>query len=263
MKFCLTVADAIAKRLHLDLTHAQKHYARALSEMLSRSDRWLDLGCGHQILPSWVAGAEEQRQLALRASMLVGMDVDLSIRRHPLLNERVMGNGEDLPFADETFDLVTANMVVEHLEDPAQVLSEVRRVLKPGGRLLFHTPNYNYYLVRLAALTPDFFKRRLVWLLEGRREEDVFPTRYRMNTIARIRAFARGCDLEVESAEIKVSAGEFYALGPVHWVECFWLKLLTVIGEGRFDQALIVTLRRPAAEPATESGKTILEGIPA
>lgn len=263
MKFFNRVALALAKRLHLDLTHSQVHYARTLSAAVSRGDMWLDLGCGHQLLPSWVMDPARQRRLSSRAALLVGMDFDSSILRHPLLNARVVGRGEDLPFEDGTFDLITANMVVEHLEDPRQVLQEVQRVLKPGGRLIFHTPNYRYYLIRLAALTPDFLKRRLVWWLEGRREEDIFPTVYRMNTVTQVREFAKGSGLEIESIEVKGSAGEFYTLGPLYWIECFWLKFLSVVGKGRFAQALIVTLRRPAAVHTAETREAAVEGIPA
>lgn len=263
MKFSYRVAVALAKRLRLDITHSQVHYAEALSAAISPGDRWLDLGCGHQLLPSWAMDPNRQRRLASRAAVLVGMDFDSSILRHPLLNARVIGRGEELPFGPATFDLITANMVVEHLEDPAQVLREVRRVLKPGGRLLLHTPNYQYYLVRLAALTPDFLKRRLVRWLEDRHEEDIFPTVYRMNTVAQVRAFAQACGLEVERVLVKVSAGEFYTLGPFYWIECFWLKFLSTLGKGRFDQALIVTLRRPVGVHASERSEAAVEGIPA
>jgi ubiquinone/menaquinone biosynthesis C-methylase UbiE len=44
--------------------------------------------------------------------------------------------GEKLPFPDESFDLVVCLDVLEHVMDPAMVLSEVHRVLKPGGKVL-------------------------------------------------------------------------------------------------------------------------------
>jgi SAM-dependent methyltransferase len=46
-----------------------------------------------------------------------------------------------IPFADETFDYITSNQVFEHVEDLDAVLAEIRRVLKPNGRLLSLFPD--------------------------------------------------------------------------------------------------------------------------
>jgi ubiquinone/menaquinone biosynthesis C-methylase UbiE len=254
-------ALAIAKFLRVDMTHSQKHYARTLSSLVADGDRWLDIGCGRQIFPEWAMSPARQRALAERVLMLVGMDVDSSILEHPLVHQRVVGRGEDLPFDAATFDLISANMVFEHVEHPEQVLREVRRVLKPGGRLVFHTPNYHNYLVALASVVPDFIKHRLVWLLEGRREADIFPTLYRLNTIRSIRQAAERSGLEPESISTHVSAGEFYTLGPVGWVECIWLKLISAISRGRCDAALIVVLRRPSRSARVEAGDATMEQI--
>jgi SAM-dependent methyltransferase len=50
--------------------------------------------------------------------------------------------GESLPFAESSFDVVYSNNVLEHTTDPAQVLAEALRVLKPGGTLYVEVPNY-------------------------------------------------------------------------------------------------------------------------
>jgi SAM-dependent methyltransferase len=54
----------------------------------------------------------------------------------------VSGVGEDLPFEDASFDLVLSSNVLEHVRDPAAVISESIRVLRPGGLLHFVVPNY-------------------------------------------------------------------------------------------------------------------------
>jgi SAM-dependent methyltransferase len=58
----------------------------------------------------------------------------------------VDATGENLPFSDESFDVVYSNNVLEHTTNPAQVLREAVRVLKPGGTLYIEVPNYlSYY----------------------------------------------------------------------------------------------------------------------
>lgn len=56
----------------------------------------------------------------------------------------VLGVGENLPFPDNTFDLVASFQVLEHVRDTQQVLKEAVRVLKPGGMLVFEMPNYRF-----------------------------------------------------------------------------------------------------------------------
>ena len=53
-----------------------------------------------------------------------------------------VGAGEALPFRTGSFDVVYSNSVLEHVRDPAQVLREAMRVLRPGGRLHFIIPSY-------------------------------------------------------------------------------------------------------------------------
>ncbi len=45
------------------------------------------------------------------------------------------------PFADNTFDLVEASHILEHLEKPFAVMKELHRILKPGGKLLIKVPH--------------------------------------------------------------------------------------------------------------------------
>ena len=58
--------------------------------------------------------------------------------------EGVCGSAEALPFADEAFDVVAAFDVVEHCEDDALAVSELARVLAPGGRMLLSVPAYQW-----------------------------------------------------------------------------------------------------------------------
>jgi len=64
-----------------------------------------------------------------------------------------------LPFSDATFDLVVAKDLLEHLLAPERLLAEMRRVLKPEGRLVLSIPNHFYLPFRLRIL----FGGNLLW----------------------------------------------------------------------------------------------------
>jgi 2-polyprenyl-6-hydroxyphenyl methylase / 3-demethylubiquinone-9 3-methyltransferase len=55
------------------------------------------------------------------------------------------GNAQDQPFEDESFDVVLAMDLLEHIESPEKVIRECSRVLKPHGLLFFHTFNRNFF----------------------------------------------------------------------------------------------------------------------
>jgi SAM-dependent methyltransferase len=62
----------------------------------------------------------------------------LDIRPGPGVD--VVGTVYDLPFEDESFDIVLCMVVMEHLEDPRKAISEMRRVLKQGGSIIVSVP---------------------------------------------------------------------------------------------------------------------------
>ncbi|HUI83756.1 MAG TPA: class I SAM-dependent methyltransferase [Candidatus Binatia bacterium] len=235
---------AIARAIHLDLTHPQVLYGRALRRYVRPGVKWLDVGCGYQILPDWAMPLEEQRQLVSSAAMLTGADVDIRIKDHPLLTYRVEALGGALPFRDQSFDLVTANMVVEHVEDARSFLADIHRVLRPGGRFLFHTPNILFWLMLLAYITPEFVKKPIIWKVEQRAPEDVFPTRYRMNTPWRIERLAREAGFTVEELTMAGSSRIFDRLGPIGWAECLVQKGMAAFLGGRLNSNIIAALKR-------------------
>jgi SAM-dependent methyltransferase len=84
-----------------------------------------------------------------------GMDPD-RVRNAP---------GESLPFPDESFDIVYSANVLEHTQNPEQVLMESIRVLRPGGLLHMELPNYLSYFEGhyMVVQPPIFWKPMLGW----------------------------------------------------------------------------------------------------
>jgi len=106
----------------------------------------LDVGCGAGFLANPLAGEGYQ---------VTGIDMSedsLSVARRFDSTKSVNymhADAYSLPFPDHSFDVVTAMDFLEHVEDPASVIKELSRVLKPGGIFIFHTFNRNFlaYLV--------------------------------------------------------------------------------------------------------------------
>ena len=209
---------------------SQVGYAQALQSALQSFPRWLDLGCGHQFLPDW-AWIPSQSLLS-SLPRIVGVDGDLaSLRRHALLEHRVLADLQALPFRTASFDLITANMVIEHLQHPERLLQEVNRILTPTGRFLFHTPNFSSPLIRMAAATPQGLKNWVIGFLEDRAEADIYPTVYRMNTPRRITELAAAAGFQVESCRLLVSEAATQTLGPLAIFELLYIRMTQ---SGRF-----------------------------
>lgn len=113
-----------------------KYYARPAMVQLAgdvRGRRVLDAGCGSGPLAedlrakgAVVSGFDSSAAMLELARERLGEDVDL----------RVVDLGQPLPYADGEFDDVVVSLVLHYFKDWWAPLAELRRVLKPGGRLL-------------------------------------------------------------------------------------------------------------------------------
>ena len=205
------------------VTSSQDQYGHALQSILGKDSDWLDLGCGHAILPDWISGQEE---LVRRPKSVTGFDYDwASLTKNEQISRLVAGDVVHLPFREGAFSLVTANMVVEHLTDPLSALKEVWRILRPGGRFLFHTTNRRYYMTALARMIPQGLKNKIVWFMERRAEDDVFPTHYRMNEEREIKSLAQNGGFEIEWIQaLNTSSTGQMMLGPLVVADLLWRR---------------------------------------
>jgi SAM-dependent methyltransferase len=178
---------------------------------------------------------------------VVGLDPDFeALGKHPTINARVRGDVSRLPFYSGTFELVSANMVFEHLQEPASQMAEIARVLRPGGVLIFHTPNKYGYGVLVARVLPDWVKARLAQFLQGREEEDVYPTFYRANSTHTIRAMAEQCGLQVREIALIVSTPTLIMIPPLVLFELVLLRALETRWLRPFRTNIIAVLEKPA-----------------
>lgn len=185
-------------------------FVSRMEQLVRPGDAVLDLGAG--------AGELNAYTLKSRARVF-GVDADPRVSQNPLLHAGLQADVCALPFRSGSFDVVFSIYVLEHAERPADLVSEVGRVLKPGGLCVFLTPNVCHYVTVISRLTPVRFHR---WVNKrrGRSDEDTFPTFYRLNSSRALqRHFGRaGFDtvaldtIEVQPNYLTFSAAT-YAIG--------------------------------------------------
>ncbi len=233
------------------LRSSQYEYFETLSSAFPPKARWLDVGCGRNVFGSWMKA--EERALVSRAQSVVGIDLDLaSVRQHETIRDRVLCTLENAPFVPAAFNVVSANMVVEHLEDPVAALRAIGRVLEPSGIFVFHTTNRNNPLIRIAARTPQGLKNRLIWFFERRASEDVYPVWYRFNLYDRIVAAAREANFEVVSLRHISTTALTSVLGPLVVAELLWIRWLGSPARANLRTNIVGVLRKACEEAAIE-----------
>lgn len=154
----------------------------------------VDFGCGrgeHQEDPSPVR--RTLRYFKGKVAKVIGLDVDAAFRCNPTVDEfRVIAQGTLWPIADASVNLVLCDSVIEHLPDPELLFREARRVLASGGYLCIRTTNLLSYVGMASRLIPNRWHAPVLSRAQtARKQEDVFPTLYRCNTISAIRGHLR------------------------------------------------------------------------
>ena len=162
-------------------------FYQRVQALLAPGHRILDFGAGRGAAyyedPS--AYRKKLRDLRGEGRRILGVDVDPIVSSNPWLDEAfVIEKDSVLPFPDENFDLIVSDSTFEHIANPRRAVSELGRVLKPGGWICSRTPNRYGYVALINRLLPSGTSKRLVISAQpGRQIKDVFPAYYRMNTL--------------------------------------------------------------------------------
>lgn len=170
------VADETIRRLREKYFAGDEHPYETLEAEIARwlqpHHTLLDAGCGRT--------APVLRKYQNAARRLIGIDlVDFP---GPIAGlELQQGDVSNTGLPDGSVDLIYSRSVMEHVDDPDAVFAEANRVLAPGGRWVFLTANKWDYASIIASVIPNQLHPFIVRRVEGRPEEDTFPTRYRVN----------------------------------------------------------------------------------
>jgi SAM-dependent methyltransferase len=137
----------------LDQYHFEKlhHLLRLVDFEAYRGGSVLEVGCGAAIdLARFAKGGAKATGVDLAASAIELATANFA--QQGLEGEFKVANGEQLPFADNAFDLVYAHGVVQYTADPRRLVEECRRVLKPGGLAIFQVYNRVSWLNALSKI---------------------------------------------------------------------------------------------------------------
>jgi SAM-dependent methyltransferase len=140
----------------------REHEINAISKHFPPGARVLEIGGGT---------GYQAKLLTDRGYAVTAIDVGTSNYKGNQVFPVTDYDGKVFPFADATFDVVFSSHVLEHIADPSQIHSEIRRVLKPGGYCVHVMPtavwrfwqgvaNYVEFFQRVAPLMPEMVPRR-------------------------------------------------------------------------------------------------------
>lgn len=154
-----------------EISESDNYFIPVLKELGKEVDlknsKVLDVGCG--------TGLFMKHILDVGCTQCFGVDghtnfADLAIKRGYKEVKQVEDlNVDKIPFHDDTFDVIVCKDVFEHLLNPTHTVSEIKRVLKPGGVFLLHVPNHFPLSARIKFLftndidTFSFFKNESRW----------------------------------------------------------------------------------------------------
>jgi len=113
-----------------------KRFRQYVLQRLDRTSSILDFGAGR--------GALQEMNFKGCARFVAGVDTDPAVQENPFLDESrtLLQPDGTIPYQDDTFDLVLANNVLEHVQQPESCFRELYRVLKPRGVFVGKTPTF-------------------------------------------------------------------------------------------------------------------------
>jgi len=189
------------------------HLVEKMLPELSKRDTLLELGCSSGQSVRYLA---EKYQFRKSVGVDIAFEAPVVMSGPPAVEFMAANLNDVLPFADGSIDLLVAMMVIEHLFDPFQAFSEIRRLLTANGVAVVNLPLVTSVKNRLRLLagelpiTSEPFAR---WM--NTREWDGNHLHY--FSVASIHRLSAACGLKLVATS---------AVGRLHRIKGLWLSAL-------------------------------------
>jgi SAM-dependent methyltransferase len=202
----MTTIEKLDRRYYPGYVDEHTRFDTLIRSYLRPDVATLDAGAGRGVMYPY-----DYREIVER---MAGADTDPAVMDNANLTDRVIADLAHLPYEEGVFDLVFSKYVFEHLERPLHVMRELRRVMKPRGHLLIHTPNRWHYVAIAATVTPTSFH---AWFnaRRGRVEADTFPTRYRANDRRTLERLAAAAGFRIVGLDLLETKPDYLSFHPL------------------------------------------------
>ncbi len=218
-------------------------YELVVDELVTEQTRWIDVGGGKSMFPHNPRLAQE---LSKRCQYLLAVDPSSTVLQNQFADRTIVGMLDSVEGCELPFHLATLRMVAEHVEAPHELIEQLESLVSTGGHVVVLTPNRWSPNSLLASWIPNKYHPLIVSNIEGRHQEDVFPTQYKMNTRKDLQmvfekfGFDEVCFLRAADCSITSK------FKPLYFSElCLW-KSLKLLGLGHPESNLLGVYRKRA-----------------
>lgn len=242
------LADRLLEKYYAKSVHPYRVFEQRVDAAVAAGARSLmDAGCGRTV--------PVLRKYLGRVDRLIGVEM-VDFTDVPAGIETYNADLGHLPLDADCVDVIMSRSVFEHLTDPAPVYREFARVLRPGGRAIVLTANMWDYGTLCARMIPNRFHARIVRKVEGREEQDTFPTAYKTNTRRAVDRLAADAGLQVQAFEYLSQYPNYLMFnGGLFLIGTAFEKLISRYDALRVLRGwILVTLAKPATAAGSAQG---------
>lgn len=157
-----------------------------INSLINEESVVLDLGAGRA---SWFeddrcSTRRNVRRLQGKVKHLIAADIDDAVLDNRSSDSQIIIKNGVLGLERESVDLIVADFVLEHVDNPTAFFQQVDSCLKPGGWFCARTPHKYSYVAMVASLVKNSSHSRVLTRVQPERQEkDIFPTHYKLNRL--------------------------------------------------------------------------------